>query len=112
MKMILAVLRPESLAPVQNALIDIGVLGLTATEGHGAGNQEGYIESYRGFRYKIGMMAKIRIEVAVRDDQVEEVVSVIRGAASTGRIGDGKIFVYTLDSCTRVRTGEIEEAAI
>ena len=110
--MILAILRPERLTQVQNALTDIGVLGLTVTEGRGAGNQEGYIESYRGLQYKIGMMAKVRIEVAVRDDQVKEAVTVIRDAASTGKIGDGKIFVYALDSCTRVRTGEIGEASV
>ena len=112
MKMILAVLRPERLTQVQNALTDIGVLGLTVTEGRGAGNQEGHIECYRGFQYKIGMIAKARIEVAVKDDQVEEAVKVIRSAASTGKIGDGKIFVYALDSCTRVRTGERGEASV
>lgn len=112
MKMILAILRPERLLEVEGALYDIGVSGLTVTEGRGAGNQEGYIECYRGFEYKIGMMAKSRIEVAVRDDQVEEAVQVIRNAAATGEIGDGKIFVYALDSCTRVRTGEIGEASL
>jgi nitrogen regulatory protein PII len=112
MKMILAILRPERLDEVQSALMDVGVSGLTVTEGRGAGNQEGHIECFRGFEYKVGMMAKIRIEVAVRDDRVEEAVQVIRNAASTGEIGDGKIFVYGLDSCTRVRTGEIGEASI
>ena len=112
MKMILAILRPERLEEVQAALTDVGVAGLTVTEGRGAGTQEGHIECYRGFEYRIGMMAKVRIEVAVRDDQVEEAVRVIRNAASTGEIGDGKIFVYALDSCTRVRTGEIGEASI
>jgi len=112
MKMILAILRPERLVEVEGALCDMGVSGLTVTEGRGAGNQEGYIECYRGFEYKIGMMAKARIEVAVRDDQVKETVQVIRNAASTGEIGDGKIFVYALDSCTRVRTGEIGEASL
>ena len=112
MKMILAILRPERLVEVEGALYDMGVSGLTVTEGRGAGNQEGYIECYRGFEYKIGMVVKARIEVAVRDDQVEEAVQVIRNAASTGEIGDGKIFVYALDSCTRVRTGEIGEASL
>jgi nitrogen regulatory protein PII len=112
MKMILAILRPERLIEVQTALMDIGVSGFTVTEGRGAGSQEGYIECFRGYEYKIGMMAKVRIEVAVRDDQAEEAVQVIRDAASTGAIGDGKIFVYALDSCTRVRTGEIGEASV
>jgi len=112
MKMILAIIRPERLEEVKAALMDLGVSGLTATEGRGAGNQEGYIECYRGFQYKIGMLVKVRIEVAVRDDLVEAAVQVIRKAASTGEIGDGKIFVYSLDSCTRVRTGEIGEASI
>ena len=98
MKMILAILRPECLIQVQNELINIGVEGLTVTEGRGTGNEEGYIECYRGLQYKIPMVAKTRIE--------------IRRSASTGKISDGKIFVYALDGCTRVRTGETDEASV
>ena len=112
MKMVLAILRPERLQEVQAALMEIGVSGFTITEGRGAGSQEGYIECYRGFEHRVGMTAKVRIEVAVSDDQAEEVVEVMRSAASTGEVGDGKIFVYALDSCTRIRTGEIGEASI
>jgi nitrogen regulatory protein PII len=112
MKMILAILRPECLIQVQNELINIGVEGLTVTEGRGSGSEDGYIECYRGMHYKIAMVAKTRVEIVVRDDQAEEAVRVIRRAASTGKRGDGKIFVYTLDSCTRVRTGETDEASV
>ena len=112
MKMILAILRPECLIQVQNELINIGVEGLTVTEGRGTGNEEGYIECYRGLQYKIPMVAKTRIEIVVRDDQAEEAVQVIRRSASTGKISDGKIFVYALDGCTRVRTGETDEASV
>ena len=86
--------------------------GLTVTEGRGTGNEEGYIECYRGLQYKIPMVAKNRIEIVVRDDQAEEAVQVIRRSASTGKISDGKIFVYALDGCTRVRTGETDEASV
>ncbi len=110
--MILAIVRPERLEEIQTALINIGVSGLTATEGCGFGNQEGYVECYRGFEYKVSRMTKVRIEVAVPDNQVEEVVQAICGAASTGEVGDGKVFVYSLDDCIRVRTGEIGEASI
>jgi nitrogen regulatory protein PII len=111
MKMILAIIRPERLQEIQDALVDAGFSGFTVTEGRGLGNEE-CIRSYRGTKYKIGSQVKARIEVAVPDDQADEAVEVIRDAAFTGETGDGKIFVYSLDSCTRVRTGEIGEASV
>jgi len=111
MKMILAILRPDRMAETKTALLDIGVSGMLVTEGRGVGTHEGHVERYRGFEYKVEP-TKMRIEMAVPDDQSDEVVEAIRKAAFTGEIGDGKIFVYALDSCVRVRTGEIEEASV
>jgi nitrogen regulatory protein PII len=112
MRMILAIIRPDRLEEVKAALCELGVSGMTVTEGRGTGNEEGHIERYRGMEYKIGMLERIRVEIAVSDDQSGEVVEAIRKAAFTGEVGDGKIFVYALDSCVRVRTGEIGEASI
>jgi nitrogen regulatory protein PII len=111
MKMILAILRPERMEEVQSALYDIGVSGLTVTEVRGGG-QEKNVRRFRGFEYEARLAPKVRVEIAVRDDQADEVVEAMRSAASTGEVGDGKIFVYALDSCTRVRTGELGEASI
>lgn len=112
MKMILAIVRPDRLEEVKAAMMEIGVTGMMVTEGRGLGNQEGHIERYRGFEYNVNMPAKVRIEIAVPDDQSDEVVQALRKAALTGEVGDGKIFVYGLDSCVRVRTGEIGEASV
>jgi len=111
MKMILAILRPDRLEKVKNALMGAGVDGMMVTEGRGVGNQEGHTGRYRGFDYSVEPV-KVRLEIAVADDRSEEVVDVIRRAAFTGEVGDGKIFVYSLDSCVRVRTGEIGEASV
>ena len=112
MKMILAIVRPDRMANVRDALTNIGISGMMVTEGHGIGSQEGYVERYRGFEYSVGMLAKVRIEIAVSDDQSDEVVEAICKAAYTGEVGDGKIFVYALENCMRVRTGEIGEASV
>jgi len=111
MKMILAILRPDRLAEIKAALLDIGVSGMLVTEGRGVGAQEGHLERYRGLEYNVDP-ARLRLEVAVSDDQSDEVVEAIRKAAFTGEIVDGAIFVYALDSCVRVRTGEIGEASV
>ena len=112
MRMVLAIIRPDRLEEVKAALLHIGISGMTVTEVRGTGNQEGHVERYRGLEYRIGMLEKIRLEIAVSDEQSDEVVQAIRKAACTGEVGDGKIFVYALDDCVRVRTGEIGEAAI
>ncbi len=112
MKMILAIVRPDRLEEVKAALAGIGVSGMMVTEGRGVGNQEVQVQRYRGFEYNVKMPVKVSIEIAVSDDQSDEVVEAIRKAALTGEVGDGKIFVYALDTCLRVRTGEIGEASI
>lgn len=112
MKMICAVFRPHRLQDVKEALADLGVVGMTVTDVRGAGRQKGQVERYRGSEYTIDLLAKIKIEVAVLDDQCEEVVQAIRKAAFTGEIGDGKIFVLLLEDSVRVRTGERGEDSI
>jgi nitrogen regulatory protein PII len=112
MKMILAIVRPDCLDPIQTALEDIGISCMMVTEGHGLGGQEGFIQRYRGFQYSVKMPAKLRIEIAVSNDQSEDAVNAIRKAAYTGSVGDGKIFVYALEDSIRVRTGEIGEASL
>jgi nitrogen regulatory protein PII len=112
MKMINAIIRPHRLQDVKEALADIGVVGLTVTDVRGAGRQRGQVERYRGSEYSIDLLAKIKLEVAVLDDQVEEVVQAIRTAAYTGEIGDGKIFILPLEDSVRVRTGERGEDSL
>ena len=112
MKLILAIIRPHRLQDVIESLGDIGVVGLTATDVRGAGRQKGRVERYRGSEYSIDLLAKIKIEVAVLDDQCEEAVQAIRKAAYTGEIGDGKIFILPLEDSIRVRTGERGEDSL
>ncbi len=112
MKMIFAIIRPHRLQDVKEALGDIGVVGLTVTDVRGAGRQKGQVERYRGSEYSIDLLAKIKLEVAVLDDQCEEVIQAIRKAAFTGEIGDGKIFVLPLEDSIRVRTGERGEDSL
>ncbi len=112
MKMINAIIRPHRLQDVKEALADVGVVGLTVTDVRGAGRQKGQVERYRGSEYSIDLLAKIKIEVAVLDDQCEEVVQAIRKSAHTGEIGDGKIFIFSLEDSVRVRTGERGEDSL
>ncbi len=112
MKLILSIIRPHRLQDVKEALSEIGVVGLTVTDVRGAGRQKGQVERYRGSEYSIDLLAKIKLEVAVLDDQCEEVVQAIRKAAYTGEIGDGKIFILPLEDSIRVRTGERGEDSL
>jgi nitrogen regulatory protein P-II 2 len=112
MKMVLAIIRPHRLQDVKEALADVGVVGMTVTDVRGAGRQKGQVERYRGSEYSIDLLAKIKLEVAVLDDQCEEVVQAIRKAAYTGEIGDGKIFILPLEDSIRVRTGERGEDSL
>ena len=112
MKVIWAVIRPHRLQDVIEELAEIGVVGMTVTDVRGAGRQKGQIERYRGSEYSIDLLAKIKVEVAVLDDQCEEVVQSIRKAAYTGEIGDGKVFVLSLEDSIRVRTGERGEDSL
>jgi nitrogen regulatory protein P-II 2 len=112
MKIVMAVIKPFKLDEVRDALTAVGVHGLTVTEVKGYGRQKGHTEIYRGTEYAVNFLPKVKIEVAVDSAQVDKVVEAITGAAKTGQIGDGKIFVFTLDHAVRIRTGETDVAAL
>ena len=106
MKMIMAVIKPFKLDDVREALTEIGIEGLTVTEVRGFGRQKGQTEIYRGAEYTVSFLPKLKMEVVVADKKVDEAIAVIQDAANTGRIGDGKIFVYDIEKAIRIRTGE------
>jgi nitrogen regulatory protein P-II 2 len=106
MKLVIAVIKPFKLDEVRDALTKIGIYGMTVTEVKGYGRQKGHTEIYRGAEYAVNFLPKVRIEVGVASEQVEQVVDVLTTAARTGQIGDGKIFVYTVEHAVRIRTGE------
>ena len=112
MKIVMAIIKPFKLDEVRDALTAIGVHGLTVTEVKGYGRQKGHTEIYRGAEYAVSFLPKIKIEVAVATDQVDKVIDAITGAAKTGQIGDGKIFVFAIDHAVRIRTGETDAAAL
>jgi nitrogen regulatory protein P-II 2 len=112
MKFVMAVIKPFKLDDVRNALTDAGVHGLTVTEAKGFGRQKGHTEIYRGAEYTVNFLPKLKVEVAVASDQVDTVVAAIIGAAKTGEVGDGKIFVMSIDQAVRIRTGETDETAL
>jgi nitrogen regulatory protein PII len=112
MKFVIAIIRPHRLEGVKEALSDAGVVGLTVTDVRGAGRQKGQIERYRGSEYNIDLIAKIKLELAIEDDQVETVVQAIRKSAYTGEIGDGKIFILPLEDSMRIRTGDRGESSL
>ncbi|HEB80517.1 MAG TPA: P-II family nitrogen regulator [Chromatiales bacterium] len=106
MKMVTAIIKPFKLDDVREALSEIGVKGITATEVKGFGRQKGHTELYRGAEYVVDFLPKIKLEIAIDDDMVERVVESVINAARTGKIGDGKIFVGPLEQAVRIRTGE------
>ncbi|WAW95796.1 P-II family nitrogen regulator [Xanthomonas citri pv. malvacearum] len=112
MKMIMAIVKPFKLDDVREALAGCGVAGITVTEVKGFYRQKGHTELYRGAEYVVDFLPKVKIEVAVTDDQAERVVEAIVGAAGTGKIGDGKVFVYDLGTVVRIRTGELDSDAL
>lgn len=112
MKMIIAVIKPFKLEDVKKALSQAGIHGMTVTEVKGFGRQKGHVELYRGTTYEVNFLPKIKIEVAVPDEKAEEIVRILSDSARTGEIGDGKIFIYSLDNVFRIRTGEKGEDAI
>ena len=112
MKLITAIIKPFKVEEVRNALDKINVTGLTLTEVKGFGRQKGHTELYRGAEYTIDFLPKIKIEIATSDDMVDEVKKVIIDAASSGKIGDGKIFVTSIEEVIRIRTGELNEEAL
>jgi nitrogen regulatory protein P-II 2 len=112
MKIVMAIIKPFKLDEVRDALTAAGVAGLTVTEVKGYGRQKGHTEIYRGTEYAVSFLPKLKIEVAVASDQVDKIIKAITGAAKTGQIGDGKIFVIPLDHAVRIRTGEADAAAL
>lgn len=112
MKQIVAIIKPFKLDEVREALADVGVHGLTVTEVKGFGRQKGHTELYRGAEYVVDFLPKLKIESVVSDDILEQAIEAIRQAAYTGKIGDGKIFVFDVEQVIRIRTGETGEGAI
>ena len=112
MKLIIAVIKPFKLDEVREALSDVGVSGITVTEVKGFGRQKGHTELYRGAEYVVDFLPKVKIEVAVPDDVVDRAIEAIEAAGRTGKIGDGKIFVMTLEQVLRIRTGETGSDAL
>ena len=112
MKLIMAVIKPFKLDDVREVLSDIGVEGMTVSEVKGFGRQKGHAEIYRGAEYTVHFLPKVKLEIAVNDDVVESAVEAIKTAAQTGKIGDGKIFVYDISSVLRIRTGETDKDAL
>jgi nitrogen regulatory protein P-II 2 len=112
MKQITAVVKPFKLEEVREALAECGVTGLTVSEVKGFGRQKGHTELYRGAEYVVDFLPKVKIDVAIADDQLDRVIEAITKAANTGKIGDGKIFVVNLEQAIRIRTGETDTDAI
>ncbi|MCR6701368.1 MAG: P-II family nitrogen regulator [Dokdonella sp.] len=112
MKMVMAVVKPFKLDDVREALAEVGIQGITVTEVKGFGRQKGHTELYRGAEYVVDFLPKVKIEIAVSDDAVDRVVETIIQAAHTGKIGDGKIFVYPLERIVRIRTGDLDADAL
>ena len=112
MKMVVAIVKPFKLDDVREALAEAGVAGITVTEVKGFGRQKGHTELYRGAEYVVDFLPKIKLEIAVADDQADLVTEAIVKAAGTGKIGDGKVFVYDLGSVVRIRTGELDGDAL
>ncbi len=112
MKRIAAVVRPEKLEPLKEALFQAKISGMTIYQVHGCGNQHGWKEYFRGSEVFLNMIPKVKFEIIVEDSRVDEIVDVIVDVARTGEVGDGKIFISSIDSVIRVRTGEKDEAAV
>ncbi|GAA5109743.1 P-II family nitrogen regulator [Orbus sasakiae] len=112
MKLVTVIIKPFKLEEVREALSNIGVNGLTVTEVKGFGRQKGHAELYRGAEYTVNFLPKVKIEIAIVDELLDDVITTVTKAAYTGKIGDGKIFVSHLENAIRIRTGETDEAAL
>ena len=112
MKMVMAIIKPFKLDDVREALAEAGVAGITATEVKGFGRQKGHTELYRGAEYVVDFLPKVKLEVVLNDEQVERAIEAITEAARTGKIGDGKIFITTVEQVVRIRTGERDRDAV
>ena len=112
MKLVTAIIKPFKLDEVREALAAVGVQGITVTEVKGFGRQKGHTELYRGAEYVVDFLPKVKVEAAIRDDLLDQVIETIEKSASTGKIGDGKIFVTSLEQVVRIRTGETGKEAL
>ncbi|GGA67933.1 P-II family nitrogen regulator [Neiella sp. HB171785] len=112
MKLVTAIIKPFKLDDVREAISEVGIEGLTVTEVKGFGRQKGHTELYRGAEYQVDFLPKVKLEIATNDDNVERLVEAISKAAYTGKIGDGKLFVYDLEQAVRIRTGEADAEAL
>ena len=112
MKMIMAIIKPFKLDDVRDELTKQGIEGLTVTDVKGFGRQKGKTEEYRGKEYTVSFLPKVKIEIVVEDEKLEDILDVVQKAASSGRIGDGKIFVYNIERAIRIRTGEKDDDAL
>ena len=112
MKMVTAIIKPFKLDEVREALSAIGVSGITVTEVKGFGRQKGHTELYRGAEYVVDFLPKVKVEAAIKDDMLEQAIEAIEKAANTGKIGDGKVFVFDLEQTIRIRTGETGAEAL
>ncbi|MBU0751703.1 MAG: P-II family nitrogen regulator [Gammaproteobacteria bacterium] len=112
MKLVTAIIKPFKLDEVREALAAVGVQGITVTEVKGFGRQKGHTELYRGAEYVVDFLPKVKLEAAIRDDMLEQAIEAIEKSASTGKIGDGKIFVFDVEQCIRIRTGETGDEAL
>nr|MBS0020306.1 P-II family nitrogen regulator [Gammaproteobacteria bacterium] len=112
MKLVTAIVKPFKLDDVREALFEIGVQGMTVTEVKGFGRQKGHTELYRGAEYVVDFLPKVKLELAIKSEMLDQVVEAIRQSAQTGKIGDGKIFVYDLERVVRIRTGETDAEAL
>ncbi|ALS97455.1 P-II family nitrogen regulator [Lacimicrobium alkaliphilum] len=112
MKLVSAIIKPFKLDDVREAISEIGIDGLTVTEVKGFGRQKGHTELYRGAEYQVDFLPKVKLEIAVQDDHLDRLVEAIVSAAKTGKIGDGKVFVFDLQHAVRIRTGETDNDAI
>jgi nitrogen regulatory protein P-II 2 len=112
MKLVTAIIKPFKLDEVREALAAVGVQGITVTEVKGFGRQKGHTELYRGAEYVVDFLPKVKVEAAIRDDLLDQVIETIEKSASTGKIGDGKIFIFDIEQVIRIRTGESGEEAL
>ncbi|MEI6897568.1 MAG: P-II family nitrogen regulator [Psychromonas sp.] len=112
MKMLTAIIKPFKLDEVREAIMDAGIAGVTVSEVKGFGRQKGHTELYRGAEYKVDFLPKVKLEIAIKESDVDRIVEAITNAANTGKVGDGKIFIQPLEQVVRIRTGEVNEEAL
>ncbi|MBI6548764.1 P-II family nitrogen regulator [Xenorhabdus lircayensis] len=112
MKLITIIIKPFKLEEVREALADIGVQGMTITEVKGFGRQKGHSELYRGAEYNVNFLPKVKIDIATNDERIEEIIHIVQQTAFTGKMGDGKIFIFELQHAVRIRTGETNDSAL